>query len=246
MVSGFITCHTHPVYKYKLHRFEGQYLYLKSAWLGIVNFIFGVLIVIFFDNNLPSYINICSFSFPLDIQQFVNLNLQNLNTLSTGEAEDLSWILIITVTTLIVPYIWSFLSFSRLCIRFKTTHPNTQISGTILSDSPLDNFLFNASLEKGDYQIMVTLSDRKVYVGKVNNLGEPNESEGADQEISIVPTMSGYREKDSLEVKFTTLYSGLSEDTFIILRQDSILSVSEFSFDIYEELNPKKEKWKPI
>ena len=31
LVAGFMACHIHPVFSYKLHRYEGQYLYLKSA-----------------------------------------------------------------------------------------------------------------------------------------------------------------------------------------------------------------------
>jgi len=34
LVVGFHACHIHPIHYYKLHRYAGQYLYLKSAELG--------------------------------------------------------------------------------------------------------------------------------------------------------------------------------------------------------------------
>lgn len=34
LVSGFLLIHIHPIYKYKLYRYEGQFLYLKSALWG--------------------------------------------------------------------------------------------------------------------------------------------------------------------------------------------------------------------
>ena len=41
LVAGFFACHIHPVHSYKLHRYEGQYLYLKSAELGVKCFAIG-------------------------------------------------------------------------------------------------------------------------------------------------------------------------------------------------------------
>jgi hypothetical protein len=38
---------------------------------------------------------------------------------------------------------------------------------------------------------MISLEDRKVYVGKVIDMGEPTETNGIDQDISIMPLMSG-------------------------------------------------------
>lgn len=35
LVAGFFACHIHPIHAYKLHRYEGQYLYLKSASLEV-------------------------------------------------------------------------------------------------------------------------------------------------------------------------------------------------------------------
>lgn len=104
----------------------------------------------------------------------------------------------------------------------------------ILKDSPMDRLLFSLQLNKK--AVMLSMKDRKVYVGKVLSMGEPNESKGADQEIEILPVMSGFRDKDSMELTFTTYYEKINEDIILVLRQDEILTATEFNFDVYARL----------
>ena len=68
----------------------------------------------------------------------------------------------------------------------------------------LDDLLFRLSIENKN--VMLMMDDRKVYVGKIISMGEPSETQGMDQDISIMPLMSGYRDKDTLRVNFTTDY----------------------------------------
>lgn len=86
---------------------------------------------------------------------------------------------------------------------------------------------------------MLTLSDRRLYVGKVLSLGEPNEAEGLNQEISIKPVMSGYRDKGTLEVHFTKHYANTDANAVTIIKQDLISSACAFSFATYEKLHRK-------
>lgn len=58
-------------------------------------------------------------------------------------------------------------------------------------------------------------------------MGEPNETQGADQEIAIKPVMSGYRDKDTLTVTFTTQYREVGADVTLILRQEEIISATK-------------------
>ena len=109
------------------------------------------------------------------------------------------------------------------------------IMSELFSDSPLDQLLFSAMIN--DMNLMIILDDRKVYVGRVNTMGEPNENEGADQEISFLPLVSGYRHKDTLKVEFTTDYKQIGESLPLVTRQESILSAREFDFSVYESFN---------
>ncbi|EGQ8181298.1 TPA: hypothetical protein NKQ26_004591 [Vibrio parahaemolyticus] len=255
LVSGFLVCHIHPYYRYKLHRYEGQYLYLKSANLGMVCFFIALILVL----GLNKFAS--SLSFLLDLPpvkwlpeqllattpyKFVIDLLCDLKAFTKQEMIDLTWITIITVLMLLLPLVWSMFAYVKYCVRYWTLRPKEQLNAKVLSDSPLDDFLFKASLEKGDKLVMMSLSDRKVYVGKVLSLGEPNESEGLDQEVTIKPVMSGYRDKDTLKVTFTTHYSGLDENTVTIVKQDLISSACEFSFSTYEKLNPKKSVYENL
>lgn len=45
LVVGFHACHIHPIHYYKLHRYAGQYLYLKSAELGACCFLTASIIL---------------------------------------------------------------------------------------------------------------------------------------------------------------------------------------------------------
>lgn len=104
--------------------------------------------------------------------------------------------------------------------------------GGLLADSPLDNLFFESSLSTDKYA-MNSLADRKVYVGKVIDMGEPTETKGIDQDISIMPVMSGHRDEKTLGVEFTTDYTEVETDIYLSLRQDAITSVTEFDFEAY-------------
>jgi hypothetical protein len=61
-----------------------------------------------------------------------------------------------------------------------------------------------------------------------------------DQEITITPYASGYRDKDSLNLLLTTKYNEVSADVSLILRQENIISATHFSEAIYEEFQQKQ------
>ena len=109
----------------------------------------------------------------------------------------------------------------------------------ILSDSPLDALLFEAFIDATP--VLLSLESKKVYVGIVNNLGEPNENESPNQEISIIPILSGYRDDSYQIVQFTNYYDSTfykNIDNFsVIIPQNQIITASKFDFDIYQEIN---------
>lgn len=89
-------------------------------------------------------------------------------------------------------------------------------------------------------EIMLSMADRKVYVGFVLNMGEPNEHNGMDQEILLQPILSGYRD-ERLKVTFTTDYKlALSNDQSqklgIVLKQDNIVSATKFDHNLFKDI----------
>lgn len=166
-----------------------------------------------------------------------------MGAISETESLKMAWFFYLSFLTFASAVLLKVLGHMGLYFRFKKWDSKVFVIGEILGDSPLDNLLFTLSLQKDKY-VMLTLADRKVYVGKVISLGEPTETNGMDQDISIIPLMSGHRDKDTLKLKFDTHYSEIESDIYLSLRQDSILSATPFDFDAYETWNSKSDmRW---
>lgn len=240
LVAGFLACHIHPYHSFKLHRYEGQYLYLKSAELGLACFGIAIILSVSFKSTVLSGVNL--FGLQINIFSFLTQSLQEFEIGNKADIVKTAWFLIISVLTFIAAFILKIWGYLGLMFRYRVNPFKTAIfvMGKLLQDSPLDNLLFNLSLHRNKYA-MLTLSNRKVYVGKIISMGEPTETNGIDQDISIMPLMSGYRDTDTLRVKFTTDYSDTDIDIYLSLRQDSIVSATEFNFDAYNTWKQKTE-----
>lgn len=240
LVSGFFIIQIHPIFKYKLHRYEGQFLYLKSAQHGLTSLILAIIFTSCFSGSL----HIPVLDLNINLIEFIQSKLIFIKSINNNGKilDELSIIFIITIYTLVVPFIWAILSYIRLFIKYWTFSTKPYVMSQIFTDSPLDKFLFNASIskDKDEAIVMLTMQDKKVYVGNVITMGEPSETEGPDQEIEFAPWISGYRDKDTLNVTFTTDYKILNQKVVLILRQEEILSATSFSFKHYEEFEKRK------
>ena len=74
-------------------------------------------------------------------------------------------------------------------------------------DDEFDSILFRC-LERNQ-AVMVTLDSRKIYVGYVAGLWEPRSTRRG---FGLIPAMSGYRDKDTLELQPTTFYDILDAE----------------------------------
>ena len=72
-----------------------------------------------------------------------------------------------------------------------------------------------------------------------------------DEDFEIVPIMSGYRDKDTLKVTYTTDYSSVVDEMAgkgrpigftILLSQENIVSMSRFEEEIWERFKVKQEE----
>ncbi len=115
---------------------------------------------------------------------------------------------------------------------------------SVLKDNPLDKMLLESYINES--LLMLTLSDRKVYVASVLSLGEPTETTGMSETVEILPAMSGYRDKDTLCVDFTTDYNSIEEELSLTIRYADISQCTEFDFDIYSAINRSAEKPKKL
>jgi len=194
-----------PSQFYKLHRYDGQLLYIKATFFGTLSAAFAYI--------LDSYLGVVSI-----VSQILPRNGLSL----LYETEHLQECLIFVLFSGLLSILYSFWDRLRLIlkamwllkrIKIKSSYRLAKIllMHSILNDSPLDVLLFKSYAE--EKFLLITMSNRKVYVGRVIGLGEPNEKQGPDQEISIVPVFSGYRDKDTMSVILNHSYDSRRVET---------------------------------
>ncbi|EIU7172026.1 hypothetical protein [Pseudomonas aeruginosa] len=245
LVSGFLVYHHHPVHFYKLHRHEGQYLYIQCARLGLYSLIISFLICTIL-YHLLTYYRIGDFDLEkINLFSWTAKHLANIGIVKKEESTTYAlfiWAIILSLWP--IPHIWGSLTrffFFKLRLGAKNaTQTKVAAMAQIFKDSPLDDFLFKSAINKDT--VMLHMDDRKVYVGFITTMGEPNETQGADQEIAIKPVMSGYRDKDTLTVTFTTQYREVGADVTLILRQEEIISATKFDSSVYEKFQASKPR----
>lgn len=294
LISGFICLILQPAEYWRLHRYDGQHLYLKAAEKGIRYFFFAAIIsfyvkdfTIHISGKLPGYtcevdekkfsrsdlftssffnlsfIDNCSYDGKADpalataVGDKINVFAQSETNKKRDRNVEYAWVICVSVLSILSAYISSLLIilYGRLVNR-TARKINPKYAGTniyqlykmskILKGSPLDNLFFESI--KSRKPVLISLNSRKVYVGLIISMGEPNESEGLGQEIVLLPVMSGYRDKDTLSIDFTNDYAGFQENEVnVVIDSSSIESASWFDFSCYGKVNKnksKQENWK--
>lgn len=209
-----------------MHRAENQYLYLHSAQYGLS---------LFFVSSFLLYLINC-----LDLSSETlnswNIGYELLHVAVPGKTYlEYNTALFI----LLCPFALAYgFPIALNWLAGSAEGYKTSVIQKILNDSPLDSFLFDALIN--ETQIMLSMSDKKVYVGFVLNMGEPNEHKGMDQEILLQPILSGYRDSN-LKVTFTTDYNlarsnDQSKKLGIVLKQDNIVSATKFDNDLFKNI----------
>lgn len=240
LVSGFLFCNLAPPLYYRLHRFEGQYLYLKTAQWGLVLVLLGMAVSAIISE-------ICDQLRWVSPPEWLGGWLLNgvhhpqpQQLMNAEQATYAGWLAFINVVTIALAHLlghgcgWLYQSEgSRLALLKR-----------ILGDSPLDSRLFEAFINKRT--VLITLESRKAYVATVSMLGEPNETQAPAQEISIIPLLSGYRDKDTLSLHLQNDYHDTTGerpgDMSIIVRQADIASISWFDLDTYRHISNNLER----
>lgn len=250
LISGYCVQQWNYKHYYQLHRYTGQLLYLKSAFLGAICLAISFVVCSILLSIKP--FTICGFSIGFNLLEYLTSFLKNnLNI----QRPSLPFYMLLTIFTFVVAFIWShgenILNITPRYFRFnkeqfklkegKDASSEDQwevaklgfiidIKQKVFCENPLDA-LFMMSYETSQ-DIMIHMSDRKVYIGFIMTLSEANESEAMAQELAIFPLKSGYRNKDDLTVTITTNYK--KEDAlFIILRRDEIVSATIYDTNIF-------------
>lgn len=265
LVSGYLYCNGSIYRQATMSRYDGQLLYMLVAKTGIL--VFAAACLASFGLMYASKHNVLT---PLlgdfgeygDYIKYAKGFLTNNEITNSASAP--VWVFFAQAAALSLVIAWSVPRLFTLLLMARHLAPASAIKGLILASKvptrPLTRKLMESMRDRKNLY-MFSMDDRKVYVGRVSDIGDMHEAGGMDDEdFEIVPTMSGYRDKDTLKVKYTTDYSAVVEEMMlkgrevgftIVLSQKNIVSVSRFEEEIWnqfkarQELNEKLDQKKP-
>lgn len=254
LVSGFLVCLKDPTIYYRLHRYEGQMLYLQVGRYGIGCFLMAFAIMsilslsfshlwgnfcpIPWGSEAPQVTQAASagktcFHVDTDFLKVLGERIEASGAVAAGSGQLAIFALLTGALTLLMPSLWAALVIRHLRKELGTNDLE-QIIAYILkesvSHSPIRSTLYQSFVFKTP--VMVSMDDRKVYVGYIKSLGGPTEVTGVDQEIQLLPLVSGYRDKDTLKVEYTTEYPSDATIEPVCFKQENITSIGFFSAEI--------------
>lgn len=241
LVSGYMVCIKHPYFSNRLHRFQGQLLYLQVARLGMVCLIVATILSAVTLALSKQNIQLAGHAIATDYSTYLGSLLVQLDI--ANEKNCALWVFLIQVglTAMLLPVCWAnlYMSLKKQLLTLESDEQfHYLLSLDVLEGNPL-RILVRESIEQR-VACMFSLSDRKVYVGIVVFVGAPTESEGIDHAFSLLPILSGYRDKDTLEVTFTTSYSDTNVPQPILLIQENIVSATRFDFNTWRTFQSRK------
>lgn len=241
LVSGYLICLKDPFVYYKLHRYDGQLLYLQVGRYGIYCFLSALLLVglvsLAVSHSWGSHCaNVCGefcVSLSTDFLGYLGKKATEAHLFTAEKAQLGVFAILSGFVTLLMPFIWAKISFYMIKRQSKAEDEAQTIVYILretVSHSPLMLSLVEAFATKSE--VMISMDDRKVYVGYIQSVGKPTEVVGVDQEVEFLPSVSGYRDKDTLKVNYTTEYPTDTKIEPIYFKQANMVSVSLFSPEI--------------
>jgi len=248
LVAGYIYCTSSLYMKYKMHRYDGQLLYLLVGKFGIYFFgIASILTLILFSFCRGLSVDFCSTHLTLDYIDYLKSLLVNNHIRDENSAEAAIFFLHASLISFILAYLFPsiYIWMVKKRHKLKTSDQAKYAVLQSVAKSGFESALINSIIQPGTVY-MCSMSDRKVYVGTINSVSEPDEVNGLAEEFSIIPFYSGYRDKDSLSVSFNTFYKDVEPtnnvDFTIHLKKENIISMTVFDYDLFSKFKPKKEK----
>lgn len=260
LVSGYLFCNGSIYRQATMSRYDGQLLYMLIAKTGILVFGFACaisfpLIYISKHEILASVLGVYS-GYIKYIKGFLVRN-------QIADAPSATiWAFMIQTSALSFIIAWSLPRLFTLALMLRHWASLSEIRALILASKvptrPLTRHLMD-SMRDPENLYMFSMDDRKVYVGRVSDIGDLHEAGGMDEDFEIVPVMSGFRDKDTLKVTYTTDYSAVVDQMrvrgrdvgfTIALSQKNIVSVSRFEDEVWKQfksqqaLNERDEKLK--
>lgn len=246
LVAGFLHCHIDPGERLRLFHYGGQYLYFRSAAMGLRAFAIALIFCLAAHFLLPDQISFLRWSVPFQPILWLKTFIAPLGIENSDEGADqmlqerAAWFCALSIATFAVTIFWSKVANLIFARRNPGKDIRLHVLEKLFRDSPLDKLLLH-HINHANEQVMLNMRDRKVYVGSVLAFSEPALGAGDSRTILLLPEMSGYRDEKSLKVNFTTFYDysnhGAARKVTLALRQDDIISATSFSIELYRAWN---------
>lgn len=201
LICGFIYCRFNFYDKTLISKYEGQTLYLHIAMRGLFVTLPCLLFAFIVEYLTEGYFGLADL--------FVEREL------TKSQDKHLFSILVFCIfTSPIITYYIAKARFKFTQLRYKLKNDYLTrffILETMLPTSTHQALLLDSLSEKRLY--MFSMEDRKVYIGCVSSLGSLQDPDSnVDEGFSIIPIYSGYRDKDTLTVEFTTPYEKVYDE----------------------------------
>ncbi|MBB4126727.1 hypothetical protein GGR77_002017 [Xanthomonas translucens] len=261
LVSGFIVCLKDRIVFSRLHRYEGQLLYLLVAYHGLICFVVALFFVSFlsivFSHEWAGGCiglwerHLCLGAFNTDFLAWGGSKLLLLDNTIGLKGQVYSFFILIGVFTCLAPFILAPIRHGFYKWRLEA------IDGKSLTDEQFHAFLNIKAVEhlpiadalanslSSRSSVMITMADRKVYVGVVQSIGGVTEVNGALENFGILLSHSGYRDKDTLKVHYTYKYSvPENERVPIFFAQANVASVTRYDAALAKKIEELPAKGK--
>ncbi|RHH96557.1 hypothetical protein DW184_24670 [Enterobacter cloacae] len=239
LISGFLVITKHPHHFYRLHRYDGQLLYIKASVYGFYCFSIAVILALLMKWLTASFHPVM---FVASWAEFSN---------NPAENRWYGWMLVVSLCSVIIGWLWGMLARLGYMIRFARAvlagqyqcetrelyhYLRLSVLASLMAETPTNKLFFESMMSKRT--ILLTLKCSKVYVGVITRLSEPNESDGPIQEISLLPLMSGFREQESRRINFINNYINLGDtDTHITIPRDEVTHASWFTQELHHRID---------
>lgn len=248
LVSGYIMMTANPYHFFRLHRHDGQLLYLKAAYYGTLCLIASVASAVIIKLYFPDFHPIN------EILTKFSISTATPSKDSWSQDRIYAWLILLSVCSIAFAGIWVILVWAKNSIKGKKHKDKHKLykkmrqarhAKVLRKTLPTGSFhmmLLDALESSPKKAVLINMSSiNKVYVGVINGLSEPNEKEGPSKYISIYPVMSGYRHKDTQLIYFTNNYPERkrddNDDLRILISSEDISHISWFNFAIYKCTN---------
>lgn len=236
LVSGYVFVSKSVRQKLKTHRQDGHRYYFRCGAYGFIFSFIGLLLAVILDGM----------DFPSKVLTFVGYSVESL-VKSTNSFSIHEYLSLKLAFGLFISPVIAF--FCAVLDNYFRDVAKTKVSVQEDLCSPFEKFLSDCI--PNFKTVLITLNNKKVYVGLVHDL--PVEKAGDLEHVSIMPILSGYRDKDDLTVKFTTNYyihysnalddngepvsgNGASLEDFVeIIPVSQIAHVGKFDIDTYKD-----------